>query len=663
MYISETASVHLGLPQIDLTGSSIFEYIHPADQDDVRELFKLTESDKVELAACQAERVVADEEPQQQFELSRSFCMRMKCILPKRNAGLVSNGYKAIHCSGYLKIRVESLQNTSTTREQTTTVCPTEINSNQQKRKPRKQNFELEGFALIAVGQSLLPSASVEVKLVGNSSFMFHAFLDFKLNYVEDQVYNLLGFGFAQIIGQSLYQLVHVDDMSSLEEAHKKLLRKSQVVTKYFRLMKQDGGFVWVQVYASLVNNPRQMPKPQHIVGFCFVLGENTSDQSSVLLENSLIGELQLSESSSKLTNHIVSKKPLQMQHRKHTTIEQLTTAASNKRKAKVLNLKKSCKIDTSAVSPFLTNSFSSRGKVGELKRTDYSQQSLFNDSYLSESTSCYTNSCFVADIPFKTQRIRAYEQATIGSIRRPSDDSSSIVSSSASTSVSSNVSLGSRGQDFLTQSYTDHQIGEPYHKVMVDSIGTTVATSFNQQAEIATPYEEQQVSEPTVLLDMTGHASNTVSIVVRPTAGNDWPNLVCQATEVAGIVDLTTSHQNQLVGDQIQASDYYYHHHHQHQHHHPDSWTSMQLMADTSNNQPAHQHQQEQYFQQQHPQQCHQSSGSYYQSLEFQVVEPEFNNESPNLTECNEAFSNMKHGASLRFYQQTACLSNGYTS
>lgn len=35
MYISETASVHLGLSQIELTGSSIFEYIHPSDHEEM----------------------------------------------------------------------------------------------------------------------------------------------------------------------------------------------------------------------------------------------------------------------------------------------------------------------------------------------------------------------------------------------------------------------------------------------------------------------------------------------------------------------------------------------------------------------------------------------------------------------------------------------------
>ncbi|KAF7651229.1 hypothetical protein LDENG_00113800, partial [Lucifuga dentata] len=41
MYISETASVHLGLSQVELTGNSIFEYIHPSDHDEMTAVLSL----------------------------------------------------------------------------------------------------------------------------------------------------------------------------------------------------------------------------------------------------------------------------------------------------------------------------------------------------------------------------------------------------------------------------------------------------------------------------------------------------------------------------------------------------------------------------------------------------------------------------------------------
>lgn len=158
MYISETASVHLGLPQIDLTGSSIFEYIHPADHDEIYDSIKLSEKDKLLLDTKRLNNL------NDTFEVGRTFCIRMKCILPKRNAGLVNSGYKAIHCNGYLKVRCVKLDNkqlSSTGRD-----------------------FDWEGYAIIAVGHSLLPTASTEIKLT-KSSFMFRASMDLKLFYAE----------------------------------------------------------------------------------------------------------------------------------------------------------------------------------------------------------------------------------------------------------------------------------------------------------------------------------------------------------------------------------------------------------------------------------------------------------------------------------------------
>lgn len=42
MYISETASVHLGLSQVELTGNSIYEYVHPADHEEMTTLLNFT---------------------------------------------------------------------------------------------------------------------------------------------------------------------------------------------------------------------------------------------------------------------------------------------------------------------------------------------------------------------------------------------------------------------------------------------------------------------------------------------------------------------------------------------------------------------------------------------------------------------------------------------
>lgn len=185
MYISETASVHLGLPQIDLTGSSVFEYIHPADHNDIMNILNLTEAERLELTKtggaahnhyANLESGASEEET---IELGRSFCMRMKCVLPKRNAGLVSNGYKAIHCSGYLKVRCRT-KSASITSSSNSLKCSKFSHCEGQHGDRRAW----ESYALVAVGHSLLPTASTEIKLNART-FMFRANLDLSLYYIE----------------------------------------------------------------------------------------------------------------------------------------------------------------------------------------------------------------------------------------------------------------------------------------------------------------------------------------------------------------------------------------------------------------------------------------------------------------------------------------------
>ena len=55
--------------QVELTGNSIYEYIHPLDHDEVGHLLS-----------------VQPLHYNQDVEIERSFVLRMKCVLAKRNA-------------------------------------------------------------------------------------------------------------------------------------------------------------------------------------------------------------------------------------------------------------------------------------------------------------------------------------------------------------------------------------------------------------------------------------------------------------------------------------------------------------------------------------------------------------------------------------------------
>nr|XP_006628112.1 PREDICTED: single-minded homolog 2 isoform X1 [Lepisosteus oculatus] len=233
MYISETASVHLGLSQVELTGNSIYEYIHPSDHDEMTGVLSAHQPLHPHFL--------------QEYEMERSFFLRMKCVLAKRNAGLTCGGYKVIHCSGYLKIRQYMMDMSM-----------------------YDSCYQIVG--LVAVGHSLPPSAITEIKLHSNM-FMFRASLDLKLIFLDSRVAELTGYEPQDLIEKTLYHHVHGCDVFHLRYAHHLLLVKGQVTTKYYRLLSKHGGWVWVQSYATIVHNSRSS-RPHCIVSVNYVLTE-----------------------------------------------------------------------------------------------------------------------------------------------------------------------------------------------------------------------------------------------------------------------------------------------------------------------------------------------------------------------------------------------------
>ncbi|XP_029657864.1 single-minded homolog 1, partial [Octopus sinensis] len=181
----------------------------------------------------------------QDIEIDRSFFLRMKCVLAKRNAGLTSGGYKVIHCSGYLKIK-----------QYTMDISP--------------YDGCYQNVGLVAVGHSLPPSAVTEIKMF-NNMFMFRASLDLKLIFLDARVAQLTGYEPQDLIEKTLYHYIHACDILHMRYSHHTLLLKGQVTTKYYRFLAKGGGWVWMQSYATIVHNSRSS-RPHCIVSVNYVL-------------------------------------------------------------------------------------------------------------------------------------------------------------------------------------------------------------------------------------------------------------------------------------------------------------------------------------------------------------------------------------------------------
>lgn len=246
MYISETASTHLGLSQVEMTGNTIYDYIHPADQHEMDSV--LSDYGKETYAELSTGLITGSHQTLE-YEIQKSFFLRFKCILAKRNAGLTTSGHKVIHCAGYLKLKILTMDSSQYEESPVTGLC--------------------------AVGFSLPPSAITEIKMY-NNMFMFRASQDLKLIFFDARVTVLTGYEPQELIEKTLYEHMHPDDVEAMRTCHKILIDKGQVTTKYYRFLTKGGGWVWMQSYATIVHNTRSS-RPHCIVAVNYVL---TSIQS-----------------------------------------------------------------------------------------------------------------------------------------------------------------------------------------------------------------------------------------------------------------------------------------------------------------------------------------------------------------------------------------------
>ncbi|XP_017773784.1 PREDICTED: single-minded homolog 1-like [Nicrophorus vespilloides] len=224
LYISENVSMHLGMAAIDMTGHSIYDFILHDDHNEMRDMLTVKHDDT---------------------DMGRTFSVRMKCTLPKRTAGLTQNGYKVIHCSGHLKYKASS----------PTTSADIEC---------------FESLGLIAIGNPLLPNGIPEIKM-GPNMFMFRASMEFDVIFVDAMVHRLTGHEPKQIVQNSIYQYIHPLDLKDFQEAHKELLKKGQVKTKFYRFKCVDGGYVFMQSLAVIVTNSRTS-QPRCIVSVNYIM-------------------------------------------------------------------------------------------------------------------------------------------------------------------------------------------------------------------------------------------------------------------------------------------------------------------------------------------------------------------------------------------------------
>ncbi|KFO29282.1 Neuronal PAS domain-containing protein 3 [Fukomys damarensis] len=344
--------------EVELTGSSVFDYVHPGDHVEMAEQLGmklppgrgLLSQGTAEDGASSASSSSQSETPEPvestspsllttDNTLERSFFIRMKSTLTKRGVHIKSSGYKVIHITGRLRLRV-SLSHGRTVPSQIMglvvvahalppptinevridchmfvtrvnmdlniiycenrdnscmdwdTQTPYAVKKAHFSREP-KERAELRhywqndaGELLSLFGEDAF-MAQIIVRLEGSicSASPVSAFrgemkeqngqvagvIDlsqrparrksdsscFQSTKKGQRISDYMDLTPVDIVGKRCYHFIHAEDVEGIRHSHLDLLNKGQCVTKYYRWMQKNGGYIWIQSSATIAINAK----------------------------------------------------------------------------------------------------------------------------------------------------------------------------------------------------------------------------------------------------------------------------------------------------------------------------------------------------------------------------------------------------------------------
>uniref|UniRef100_UPI00358E666D neuronal PAS domain-containing protein 3-like n=1 Tax=Myxine glutinosa TaxID=7769 RepID=UPI00358E666D len=262
LYISETVSIYLGLSQVEMAGSSSFDYVHPGDHAELADQLgmKLPQgrlpapqlfcdeggtaappaTDMADLAEMVSPPVLSSD-----HVLDRSFVIRMKSTLTKRGVHVKSSGYKVIHVTGRLRVRASL---------------------------PYNPSAPIQAMGLVALAHALPPPTMNEIR-IDCQMFVTRLNFDLKIVHCESRISDYMDHTAGELPGRSCYHFIHGEDVEGIRQNHIDLLKKGQCVTKYYRWMQKSGGYVWIQSSATIAINTKNVNE-KTIVWINYVLSD-----------------------------------------------------------------------------------------------------------------------------------------------------------------------------------------------------------------------------------------------------------------------------------------------------------------------------------------------------------------------------------------------------
>ncbi|XP_078724366.1 hypoxia-inducible factor 1-alpha isoform X2 [Lampetra fluviatilis] len=249
VFLSDGVNKCVGLAQVDLMGHSIFDFVHPCDQEEVREMLVYRQAGK----------------KAKEGSTERDFFMRMKCTLTNRGrtVNLKSASWKVLHCSGHMKLYEGSAASAG------------------------GGGFREPPLVCLVMTCEPIPHPSnIEVPL-DSKTFLSRHSMDMRFTYCDERITELIGYHPDELLGRSVYEYYHALDSDHMTKSHHNLFTKGQAVTGQYRILAKGGGYAWVETQATVIYSSRNS-QPQCVVCVNYVL--------SGIVENDTIFSLEQTE-------------------------------------------------------------------------------------------------------------------------------------------------------------------------------------------------------------------------------------------------------------------------------------------------------------------------------------------------------------------------------
>uniref|UniRef100_A0A3Q2QQ03 Basic helix-loop-helix ARNT like 2 n=1 Tax=Fundulus heteroclitus TaxID=8078 RepID=A0A3Q2QQ03_FUNHE len=254
LFISESVSKILNFSKLELTGQSLFDFIHPKDIHKVKEQLSSSEMLPQQrlVDASTGVQVQADAHVRPSHLATgarRSFFCRMKHSrvtgkhedkhsLPGVSKKKETYRYCTLHCTGYMRTWPSSQLDPEadcTDKETSSLNC-------------------LVTVCRLHPPVSHQPPKDVNIKA---TEFVTRCAIDGKFTFVDQQATTVIGYLPQEVLGTSCYEYFHQDDLQHLAGKHRQVLRsKEKVETQCYKFKTKHGSYVMLQSQWFSFTNP-----------------------------------------------------------------------------------------------------------------------------------------------------------------------------------------------------------------------------------------------------------------------------------------------------------------------------------------------------------------------------------------------------------------------